>query len=205
MALLQKLKSILGLGGSDRDPNQRRDVGVTVEREAGEPDHAESSAGAGAPTEGSHAGADTAETTQPAGTDGQAPETETETETPTGDGSEAGAASATEAGDATASEPEATAASASETSEPAASEASETGGEAEAGGDAETADDAEAADDGDDLEEITGIGPAYAQRLRDAGVGSVAELGEADAEDLAESTDLSATRIGNWVEQADDR
>jgi len=193
MALLQKLKSILGLGGSDRDPNQRRDVGVTVEREAGEPDRADESAGAGAEAGTEHdAGAEAEETTPPTGTDRQA----SETETATGAGSAATEGSVEEAA---ASEPTGDAAS-----ETAASEAGESTDETTASETADDTDEAEPADD-DDLEAITGVGPAYAQRLRDAGVGSVADLAAADPEELAEATDLSANRIGNWIDQADDR
>jgi len=161
MALLQKLKSILGLGGSDRDPGERREVGVTVEREGGE---ASSTAPDGPDT--------TAETEEPAST--------AET-TPTN-----GAETTTDAAD---TSPDDTATT--DTAEP--SEATETTAE-EAPADDETA--------AADLEDIDGIGPAYAQRLRDAGVTSVADLADADAEALAEDTDLSPNRIGNWIEQA---
>jgi len=159
MALLQKLKSILGLGGSDRDAGERREVGVTVEREGGDRTAAASEGGDGA---GTAAPTDSAETTTSAET---TPDTDGPAGTDAGD-------TATEDGDDTA------------TSED---------GEHEA---------ADETSDGDDLEDVKGVGPAYAQRLRDAGVGSVAELADADADDLADRTDLSANRIGNWIERA---
>ncbi|MEF8757991.1 MAG: DUF4332 domain-containing protein [Halobacteriales archaeon] len=53
-----------------------------------------------------------------------------------------------------------------------------------------------------DVTDIKGIGPAYAERLSEAGVGNVADLAEADPEELAAETDISATRIENWIEQA---
>jgi predicted flap endonuclease-1-like 5' DNA nuclease len=58
---------------------------------------------------------------------------------------------------------------------------------------------------GVDLEEIKGIGPAYADRLREAGVEDVAALAAADATDLADRTGLGEGRIGNWIEQAEAR
>jgi len=53
-----------------------------------------------------------------------------------------------------------------------------------------------------DLEEIDGVGPAYAERLRDAGVGSVADLARADAADLADAADVPASRLEDWIERA---
>ncbi|MFB6134814.1 MAG: helix-hairpin-helix domain-containing protein [Halanaeroarchaeum sp.] len=55
------------------------------------------------------------------------------------------------------------------------------------------------------VEEIKGIGPAYAGRLAQAGVENVADLAEADAAQLAEETDLSETRIQGWIERAQSR
>jgi predicted flap endonuclease-1-like 5' DNA nuclease len=57
----------------------------------------------------------------------------------------------------------------------------------------------------EDLESVKGIGAAYAERLRDAGVATVAELATADADQLAEETGLSAKRISRWIDQADSR
>lgn len=54
------------------------------------------------------------------------------------------------------------------------------------------------------LEEIKGVGPAYAERLRDAGVDHAGALADADAEELAEETGLSAKRIGRWIDRASD-
>lgn len=49
---------------------------------------------------------------------------------------------------------------------------------------------------------IKGIGPAYAERLNDAGVATVSGLAEADAEDLAAVTDISETRLKTWIDRA---
>lgn len=53
--------------------------------------------------------------------------------------------------------------------------------------------------------EIKGIGSAYGDRLADAGVDSTLALAESDAEELAEETDISASRIQDWIDRANDR
>lgn len=64
-----------------------------------------------------------------------------------------------------------------------------------------TVEDASAAD----LESLDGIGPAYAERLQEAGVGDVADLPGVDATDLARETGIEEGRIRDWAEQARDR
>jgi predicted flap endonuclease-1-like 5' DNA nuclease len=54
------------------------------------------------------------------------------------------------------------------------------------------------------VQELKGIGPAYGERLADAGVGTVADLAEADPEDLAERTTVSESRLREWIERARD-
>lgn len=54
-----------------------------------------------------------------------------------------------------------------------------------------------------DLEEIKGIGPTYADRLREAGVESVADLAAADATDLAEASDIGESRVRKWIDRAE--
>ena len=58
-----------------------------------------------------------------------------------------------------------------------------------------------AATEGDDLEELNGIGPTYAERLRAGGVESIAELVETDAERLAELAEVPVSRAEGWLEQ----
>lgn len=147
MTLLDKLKSWLGLERSERDEGPGRDVGVTVEREPGEPS---------TETEAAVKGTE-----------------EPRTEAETGPGADTGATSEPETG-------------AEEGTEPA-----EVTGEA-AGESEEAA----------DVTDIKGIGPAYADRLSEAGVRNVADLAAADPDELAAETDISATRIENWIEQA---
>ena len=72
--------------------------------------------------------------------------------------------------------------------------------------DAEDGNDPADAEDGttvaDSVETVDGIGPAYAERLGNAGVETVPELREADAVSLAEATDISEKRISRWEERA---
>ncbi len=58
--------------------------------------------------------------------------------------------------------------------------------------------------EGEPVTVLKGIGPAYADRLEDAGIESVADLAAADSEELAERVDLSAKRVGRWVDTAQD-
>ena len=53
-----------------------------------------------------------------------------------------------------------------------------------------------------ELESIEGIGPAYAARLREAGVEDVDDLVSVDADDLARDSGIAAGRIRTWVERA---
>ena len=49
---------------------------------------------------------------------------------------------------------------------------------------------------------IKGIGPAYSERLGDAGISSVEELVEADAETLGEQINVSPKTVDNWIDRA---
>lgn len=53
-----------------------------------------------------------------------------------------------------------------------------------------------------DLEEIDGIGPAYAERLRDAGIASVGDLAESSVEVVMEAAEVGEGRARGWIEQA---
>lgn len=52
------------------------------------------------------------------------------------------------------------------------------------------------------LEDVSGIGSAYAARLRGAGIDSVESLRDADVAELSDSTEISDERIENWQRQA---
>ena len=55
---------------------------------------------------------------------------------------------------------------------------------------------------GDDLTEVKGIGPVYAERLVDAGITSFAELANADVAAVAGAAGVSESTAGSWLEQA---
>jgi predicted flap endonuclease-1-like 5' DNA nuclease len=53
-----------------------------------------------------------------------------------------------------------------------------------------------------DVTEVSGIGPAYAERLAAAGITTAAELAAADAGQLADQIDESEKRVAGWIEAA---
>lgn len=53
-----------------------------------------------------------------------------------------------------------------------------------------------------DLEQIDGIGPTYAGRLREAGISDVSTLMGIDAKEAAEITNASVSQTEQWMEQA---
>ncbi len=57
----------------------------------------------------------------------------------------------------------------------------------------------------DDLTELSGVGEAYAEDLRDAGIETFDELATADTADLAASTGIAPSRIEDWIAQANER
>jgi polyhydroxyalkanoate synthase len=61
---------------------------------------------------------------------------------------------------------------------------------------------APAADQG--LETVSGIGSAYAERLREAGIETLADLAGASVEDLAVATDIAPVRLETWIERANE-
>ncbi|WP_332898362.1 helix-hairpin-helix domain-containing protein [Haladaptatus sp. CMSO5] len=60
-------------------------------------------------------------------------------------------------------------------------------------------------DTGEPLTIIKGIGPAYADRLEAAGIGSVADLAAADPGEIGAAIDVSPKRVGRWIERAKHR
>ena len=53
-----------------------------------------------------------------------------------------------------------------------------------------------------DVEDVTGIGSAYAERLREAGVETVGQLALVDPEGLAADTDVPPARVHKWVDRS---
>ena len=54
----------------------------------------------------------------------------------------------------------------------------------------------------DDLTVIKGIGPVYAERLRNAGIDGFAALAGADVAATADTIDVSAEQVADWAAQA---
>lgn len=52
------------------------------------------------------------------------------------------------------------------------------------------------------LQKVDGIGPAYAEDLMTAGIGSLEELAAADAESLAETSSMDAERLSELIGRA---
>jgi predicted flap endonuclease-1-like 5' DNA nuclease len=52
------------------------------------------------------------------------------------------------------------------------------------------------------LDAVEGIGPVFASRLQAAGIGSVAALGTASPDRVAETASVSVARAKTWIERA---
>lgn len=52
------------------------------------------------------------------------------------------------------------------------------------------------------VDAIDGIGPVFAARLSEAGLGTVEELAKAPPDRVAEAAGVSAARARSWIEQA---
>jgi polyhydroxyalkanoate synthase len=58
--------------------------------------------------------------------------------------------------------------------------------------------------EGSDLEEVSGIGPTYAERLREGDIVTIAELAAADADRVADLAGVGTDRATDWIIQAQD-
>ncbi|MFB6162129.1 MAG: helix-hairpin-helix domain-containing protein [Halococcoides sp.] len=203
MTLLDRIKSLVGLG-SKRSKSGDRDVEVTVEDSG--PDQTTDGGSGSATTE-----EDPEDWGVPPGYDGDESEVQAGPEA-FSDVQGAGEAESDDSGSTSAETAESSGrAGESSESDGATTGAAETDDEA----DWRTIDDEassespieeaepEPSEEGPELTEIKGIGPAYENRLVEAGVSSVESLIAADTSDLAESTDLSETRIQRWQERAE--
>jgi polyhydroxyalkanoate synthase len=54
---------------------------------------------------------------------------------------------------------------------------------------------------GTDVEEVSGIGPTYAERLRNAGIKTTEDLAEHEAAELADIAETSESRAVEWLDQ----
>lgn len=236
MALLDKLKSLLGLGDSSSDRG-RRDTDVTVERDRREEASTESEDAVKGAGEADESGAaevgDAAadEETDAAASTGsmvdeeaEGPEAAEQGEAVSPDrgveepeDADAGGPDAAEVEDAAAADEEADAAAstgsmvdegaegpeAAEVGEAAGPESEEMDTDVEERDDVETADTGEA--EGEDVQNVKGIGSAYAERLGEIGIDTVDELADADAADVAERTTVSEKRVQRWIDRANER
>ncbi|MFD1563697.1 DUF4332 domain-containing protein [Haloarchaeobius amylolyticus] len=228
MALLQKLKSLLGFDGADSERSRSREVGVTVERE-GTADDGTETAAARDRTEDvraeppQSAATDTADEVPAEATDADVAaesesdvtDSETATEPETTDETDAErdieaeaepdieAEPAVEVESEAESEPD-TEAEPDIEEEPGAEPEPEPKPEPDGEPELEPEPDIEEAEP-ESVTEIKGIGPAYADRLAGAGVETVAELAASDAAELADQTDISEKRIQGWIDRAEVR
>lgn len=213
MGLITRLKSLLGLEEEDRSQMSSRESGVTIEREPGEaseqPDAATERAvktteepdSAGEPereetetdetetdeTESDDESAVTGVSTEDVAVEGEATEHIEEAES---DAEKPGSAA----------EPAEATGPTTDAAQPEQTEATEpdpTPSEEQEEPEAEEPDVEERP-----LEDVKGIGPAYAERLRRTGVENTVDLAAADPEEIAEETDLSPKRIEGWIERA---
>lgn len=60
------------------------------------------------------------------------------------------------------------------------------------------------AESAEDLEAVSGIGPKRAERLRESGIETLADLADADPDSLGDAVDVSPDRVRDWAEQARD-
>ena len=229
MALLDKLKSLLGMdeGRSGGDRRQDDEVGVTVEHDSGagsrpssdsdEPpiaSTAEQTDPAPGEADAERVDADAAADPEeaPPGTD--APGTETAEPAPaeTGDAAEEGAGvdgtvdvepdvDSPEPEEEAESEPDPSVDAEGTETEPASDAEDEAG--SEAGSPDPATSDVGTTDE--TLQDLKGIGPSYETSLSEAGVETVDDLAAADADELSEETGLSSKRLQRWIDRASHR
>ena len=178
MALLQKLKEALGFG-SGSSSRESGDPTVTVEKahEAIDPTADE---------------ADGEAVPEPSSGDGSSAAVPAESATEAVEEAEADAVEEAEAD--VVEEAEADAVEEAETDDD-----QESAGEADA--DSTESDEPPA---GDPVEQITGIGPAYGERLAAMGIETVDELAGADPAAVADETSVGEKRATTWIDRAKD-
>jgi len=223
MALLNKLKSILGIGGGRDEESQRSETSVTVEREASGAATSDEETVEEPVAAGTDATASTGSMTDSAADPEQAAEPSEATAPPTDeDDRDVGAVideaePSADADESVAAGTDGTASTESLTDAEGGADGAAEPGEAAgppagstAGDDPTTNEEPEHGDDdrstsGEPVETITGIGPAYADRLDGAGIESVADLAAADAETVGEAIDVSPKRVADWIARANDQ
>jgi predicted flap endonuclease-1-like 5' DNA nuclease len=206
MGLFQKIKSALGLDGSQSsDARRAGDVDVTVEREPSTED------------EDAVKGTDTASETSGEGSDATSEAATTDESPDSVDVADAEPDTVTETVPDDEAEEDADEAEVDEADEGSEVDETDTATEADdedavddVGTESEDEAETEEADDGaeepagspDPVTELNGIGPAYADRLAGQGIETVGELAAADAAAIAAETDLGEKRVEDWISQA---
>ncbi|MFD1587043.1 helix-hairpin-helix domain-containing protein [Halorientalis brevis] len=191
MGLLKLIKAVMGLNGTGSSAHSSagdsggKDVDVTVEHE---PEPATESEGAVKGTTDVEISDETG-----AAEPSSDPTVETDAEPDVVDDAVTETATDSEPEPEPESEPDA---------EPEPAAESDDEGDAET--DAAADDESEPAVDGADepVDTISGIGPAYADRLSDAGIETVGDLVAVEATDVAAETDLSEKRVQRWIDTA---
>lgn len=228
MALLNKLKSLLGLDEGRSGGDQREDdtVGVTVEHDRSDDREPAPESGAEEPpiasttesepddsastetdTEGSideESAADPEEA--PPGTDAPGTEMAEPESAETGESSEDGAGvdgTVDVEPDVESPDPESDVHGEGEAdSEPSPASDQDSTSESEPEIRDSTTDD----DGGEEtLQDLKGIGPSYETQLSEAGVETVDDLADADADELSDETGLSSKRLQRWIDRASRR
>ena len=201
MGLIDRLKAALGLEPHEPERTRRdaestgQDIAVTVEHE---PDTETEDAvkGTGTDADGS---AD--ETDEPAA----------EPDEPTEDDESPATANADDESESTATvdidESESTATvdtdeSKSATTDDDESETTTDETDAETEESEESEGTAATSEEAPDVQSIDGIGPAYAERLGEADIETVADLRAADAPTVAEESGIAESRVSTWIERA---
>jgi len=72
----------------------------------------------------------------------------------------------------------------------------------DAGSDGAPKETGDGAADGTPVDEIKGIGPAYAERLGEIGIHTVEDLAGADAAAIADGTSVGEGRAATWIDRA---
>jgi predicted flap endonuclease-1-like 5' DNA nuclease len=185
MGLLEKLKSLFRSDGGGTEQSRGVEAEVTVERE---------------PSAASeHAVKGTREVDDAGGTDsGSTAASTADVKADIGDGTDTASGAddgAIETADGTEEPGDAAPAEAETETETAAAETETDTAETEPT-------EPDGPDDSPSVEEIKGIGPTYAERLRAAGIDTVADLAGADPDAVAEAAETSETRVSGWIERA---
>src|SRR5699024_11842085 len=58
------------------------------------------------------------------------------------------------------------------------------------------------ADGSDDIESVSGIGPTYADRLREVGIETTDDLAAADVSTVTDAAEISESRAHDWIDRA---